>query len=263
MSCEKDFELPNWIDYKPCDLDYYSNTARQDLLCRFKLTQVYQNFCIARMNCIFSDKKNNYGDLDPENKNKEWLEKIFLQNALLYYNICVDLSWCMVYFYCASKSEESFNITEKEIEKIEEEINYDNLKARLEMSLKISNFKDKKKLERILELTTEFWNDKIPKEFRQDYNYIKHRGTFDIFDDFKNDENTSLFLIDGIKPNITVPRFKKFDSEEYINILRDFHVSFLKYMNDLIDIIIKPHYNPSKYSIKEIINNVINNSKKE
>lgn len=83
MNCEKDFELPNWIDYKPCDSDYYSNTARQDLLCRFKLTQVYQNFCIARMNCIFSDKKNNYGDLDPENKNKEWLEKIFLQNALL------------------------------------------------------------------------------------------------------------------------------------------------------------------------------------
>lgn len=263
MNIEKEFELPDWIKYKPCDLDYYSNTARQDLLCRFKLTQVYQNFCIARMNCIFSDKNNNYGDLDSKGENKEWLEKIFLQNALLYYNICVDLSWCIVYFYCVSKSEENFNITEKEIEKIEKEINYDNLIVCLEKSLKLSDLKEKKTLEKILELTTEFWSNKMPEAFREDYNYIKHRGTFDIFNYFRDDEKIALFLIDGNKPNIIIPSFREFDSEEYIIILKDFHISFLKYINDLIDIIIKPNYIPSKYDIKEVISNVINNSEKE
>lgn len=260
MDTEVEFKLPDWIKYNPHKLDYYSNADRQDLLCRFKLTQVYQNFCVARMNCIFSDENTNYGDLDPEGKNKEWIKKLFLQNALLYYNICVDLSWCMAYFYCIPKQEGNFNITNEEIEAIEKEINYDSLHEFLNMQLNIADKKEKVILEELKKLITEFWNEKIPEGFRQDYNFIKHRGTFDIFDSIAKNENVALFVVESSEPDITIPKFKEFDSEKYINILRNFHTVFLEYIDNMIDIIINPKYSLPKYNFEEIINNVVNNS---
>ena len=261
MNIVNEFKLPDWEKYSPKEIDYYSNRDRQDLLCRFKLKQVYQNLCIARINCIFPDEKNNYGDLDPEGKNKKWIKNLFLQNALLYYNICIDLSWCMVYFYYVPKKEGKFNIDNEEIEEIENVITYDSLQSYLTSHLIMLDDNDEEKviLEEIIKLTSEFWCNKIPEGFRKDYNYIKHKGTFDIFDTGKN-KVEALFLINGNNPNITIHKFKEFDSEKYIYVLRNFHNIFLEYMDSIINIIIKPKYSSSKYDFNEIMNNALNNS---
>lgn len=258
MNIEEELKLPNWNEYKPLDEEYYLNTDKQDLLCRFKLVQVYQNFCIARANFIFSDKDTNYGELDPDGKNKYWLEKFFLQNALLYYNICIDLSWVMVYFYYIPKKEEEFNITEKEIEEIEKGVSYDNLLAFLKIQVNLADSKERIILEKIIELITEFYNNKIPEDFRKDYNYIKHRGTYDIFDTEDN-VTTIQFLVNNKEPNISIPKFKTFDNEKYIDILKKFHKSFLEYINQIIDIIIKPKLSSQNFSLDDAINNAVSN----
>jgi len=210
------------------------------------------------MNCIFSDENTNYGDLDAEGKNKKMLRKIFLQNALMYYNTCVDLSWCLVVFYCVPKKEGKFNITNEEIEKIENSISFDYLQEYLNLQLNFVNVSERVILDQLIEKTKEFWYNTMPDGFRQDYNYIKHKGTFDIFDMEK--EENQLFLVNNKTPNIVIPKFKEFDSEKYAKMLRDFHNAFLEYINDIIDIIIKPKFKPSKYSFEEITRNIINNS---
>lgn len=257
MNILEDFQFPNWIEFFDNDIDYYSNKDRQDLLCRFKLRQIYHNFCVARMNVIFSEDKTNYGDLDPEGKNKKMLKNLFLQNALIYYNTCIDLSWCLVYFYCVSKKDEEFNISMEEIKKIEDSINFDSLQEILKCQINISSIKEKSILEKLLNITNDFWIKNLPNDFRQDYNYIKHKGVFDIFGFESN--NSELFLVNGKTPNIVIPRIKSFDSDKYMKILQEFHIKFIKYIDDIIDVIIKPKCNQNIYPFEEIMTNIINN----
>lgn len=253
----KDLILPDWEKYRPVPLDYYSNIDRQDLLCRFKLAQIYQNFCLARMNCIFSNKNTDYGELDSEGKNKEWLEKMFIQNAIVYYNFCIDLSWQMVFFYCVSKSDEDFNITEEKISEIENNVTFDSLHELLKFQLSIQN--QNNELQKLLDLVTEFWTKNLPENFRQDYNYIKHRGTLDIFGISKK-ENKYPFKFEEHKINITVPDFKTLDVSQYTETLKSFHQLFYKYIESLIEIIVEPNFKPSKYNTKELLENILNNS---
>ena len=254
---ENELKLPDWKTYFTQELDFYSNNERQDLICRFKLQQLYQNLCIARINFIFSNKETNYGDLNKNNENKEWISNLFLQNSLVYYNICIDLSWIMAGLYFLPKKDNDFNITEEEIDKYEKSIDYENLQEQLNMQYDIANPNEKAKIDKLRTVINNFWINEIPEDFRQIYNYVKHRGTLDIFNIEK--ENSVLFLVNGKEPNIKIPRIKEFDAEKYIDIIINFHNLFIKYIDDLIEILIKPNYIPPKYSFEEIITNIINN----
>lgn len=256
----KDLILPKWSEYEPQALDYCSNADRQDLLCRFKLLQIYQNFCIARTNCIFSNQNTNYGELDPEGNNKGWLEKLFLQNAMIYYNFCIDLSWQMVYFYCITKSDEKFNITEEEIKKIENDITLESLQELLKCQLSLK--KENSNLQRLLELITEFWNNKLPGNFREDYNYIKHRGALAIFENIRGDSNLPIEF-KGHQIDIFIPKLKKLDLSQYTSMLKNFHQLFYEYIEEIIKITISPNLGTSKVTVKEFLENIINNSTRE
>lgn len=251
MEIEKKLKVPNWYQYFVNDMDYYSSTDRRDLICRFKLRQVYQNFLIARMNCILAKEKIKLRDLG-----QNVVENFFLQNAIIYYNSCIDLSWQLIYFQYMPKEKVKFNITNEEMEEIEKKIKLKSLEKLLKE--KSEDEKERKEKEKISQIVTEFSYKKIPKRFRDDYHYIKHRGTFDIFE--VETETDSLFVVNGKKPDITIFRLKEFDSEGYIDMLLDFHNVFIEYMETLIEIIIKPKIRPSKYSFDEVLQVLVDNT---
>src|SRR5574344_923947 len=258
MEKNDELELPNWGIYIPNEIDYDSNCERQDLLCRFKLYQVYHNFCLARMNYIFADNDNNYGDLDDDGKNKDMLEKLFLQNALLYYNFCIDISWSMIYSYYISKNESDFNISNKKIEEFEEQVNFENLKEYLTYQSDIVNGGEKGNLEKLINIVSDFWYKKLPANFRQKYNYIKHRGVLDIFG--INESEPKLFFYQGHNIDIDIFKVDNFNVTEFREILFEFHKVFIEYMNTIIEILVIPHYKKSECTFKELLENIINNS---
>ena len=169
-----DLKLPNWENYAANQLDFYSKAERHDLICRYKLTQIYQNFYIARMNLIFSDERTNYGSLADNGVEKEKLQKMFIQNALIYYNFCIDLSWVMVYLYCMPQRD-TFNISLKEVEDAEKIVNYQFIKDYLNAQIKMVEVNYQNKIINLLETITKFWKNILNDDFRKVYNYTKHQ----------------------------------------------------------------------------------------
>ena len=229
---------PDWSKYKVNQLDFYSNAERNDLICRCVLMQIYQDFYFARENLLFSDERKNYGDLvDDDIKNRECVQKMFVQNALLYYNFCVDLSWVMVYYYCLPKTRDNISITKKDILKAEEVVCYDFVKENLEYYSTLSNGNLKNNLNLLLEYIEDFWNSICNNSgFRTIYNYIKHKGAYDII----GIAPEKFFSIEGIKTNIEIMEFKDFDIDKMTDSCIKFNNDFVEYMEKIIKIVINP-----------------------
>lgn len=255
----KDLILPDWSEYFSKELDYYSNIDRQDLISRFKLKQIYQNFCIGRANYIFAHPKTNYGRMIIEGENNEWLRKMLLQNALIYYNTCIDFSWELIAFYYFPKNELEFNIKEEERNKIESEINKDELITRLNMKEDILTGKEKELVKKIKKLVLEYMEEPLTKRLRKDYNDLKHNRTMDILDLYKN--SFEQFESKCKELNVGPLKLIDFNIDYYEEKLKEFNNSLNDYIEKLLKLLIKPNYKESKYSLGEIANNIANNMK--
>lgn len=255
----KDLILPVWNKYFPKDLDYYSNLDRQDLLSRFKLEQIYQNFCIGRANYIFAHPKTNYGGMINEDENNEWLRKMLLQNALIYYNTCIDFSWELIAFYYLPKNELEFNITEEERKKIESEIDKDELITRLNMEESILIGKEKEIVKKIKKLVLEYMENPLTKRLRKDYNDLKHNRTMDILDLHKN--SFKQFESKCKELHVGPLKLIDFNIDYYEEKLKEFNNSLYYYIEKLVELLIRPNYRKTKYSFEEITNNIANNMK--
>lgn len=257
---KENLKEPDWSKYSVNQIDFYSNAERHDLICRCKLMQIYQNFIIARENLIFSDERNSYGDLLEDEGDKECFQKIFVQNALLYYNFCVDLSWVLIYLYCLPVNEDNFNISNEQVIKAEKIVDYTFIKEYLKAQKEHAVVGLKNDLESLLTTIKEFW-EKIDKKtsFRNDYNYIKHQGAYDILG-----INPKIFFkFKGIETNIDIIESRKFDISEMTNMCVEFNNSFIEYMDKIIEIVIDPSNVKELYNFSEIGNNILKNSKKD
>lgn len=252
---KENLKLPDWNKYAVSQLDYTSNAERHDLACRYKLMQISQDFFIARMNIIFSDERTDYVDLLKCGLDKECMQKIFVQNALLYYNFCIDLSWIMIYLYCLPQKELDFNIPNEEIEKAEKQVNYDVITEYLKFQISITDGEIKCKLERLLHIIDDFWNKVIKNNFRPIYNYTKHQGAYDIL--YINPKK--FFKFENFKTNIDIMESKKFDINKMTNMCIEFNNNFIEYMEKIIRIVIDPSNTKDFYNFNEIGCNIIKN----
>ena len=203
----------------------------RDLICRFKLVEIYQNLYLGMKNYQFSKFQGKYGDLVPKGELKEWLPQMFLQNTYLYYNVCIEFSWKMIYFYYKIENK---NYTEKEIYGIEKNITYDDFLEFLNQQSENLTDEEEKDKQKVISLVNEFYKDEFIEKFREDCKYIKHRGAFDIFGLY-NDE-TQLFAVEGGKCDIDIPKFKEFDRTENEKILYEFYTKFCDYIEKVIEL---------------------------
>lgn len=254
---ENELRLPDWDKYRCNEFDFYSAANRQDLICRHKLMQIFQNFKIARENIIFSSDSKNYGDLISCEFNSKVLKKLFVQNALLYYNFCIDLSWQMVCLFCLTKKECDFNITNEEIKKIEKEVTFEYVIENLKYQCKIANDDTKEKLKLLLKNIDMFWNKKINDGFRNIYNYIKHQGAYDILDISPE----SKLKIEGIDTDIKVLRSYEFNIDEMTRTCLNFNNEFIDYLERIVKIVINPLNTKEKYNLNELLKNIVDNKK--
>lgn len=240
-----------WFDYIPHDAQYmkYAENNPSAVAAGFMIGEVYHAFSYARASLMFS-LENNYGDLAKQTDDLAMLtvRYIFVQNMIMQYAICEDLSWQVIWAYILPADIQY--LMKNEYEKMTKECNRDNLLAQLNCGIGQHNLT----AEKLKNILTSFDNDEEVMKFRTLNNYLKHRGNIHI-QGLGNDDNSLMFAIDGCP--VSIRAHESYKLEELQDMAWAYHKKFEKYFNEIIDTIMPSDYLDTTISFVDGVNAVI------
>lgn len=183
---------PQYVNFEP----YINATA-------YKIIDVYTALCHARTSLMYIFE-NNYGKLihKHDKLHLAYIRSLMWQNALFYYNTCIDFSLQVLLIYSWQSSFDLYDkeffekllSTEINLKQIQELMNYNahiDLVHSMNIAIMLNSYK--------IIIRSAFYELKI----REKYNYLKHRGAF-YFDGLGiNDKKPFNNLI----INVTSPSF--------------------------------------------------------
>lgn len=200
--------LPNWLKYKPTDL-HYIKFPSNILASLHKAGDVLNTYCHARSALLFAHQKeynNLIGSDTPEGL--IFIRSHFLQNSMILYNICVDLSWQVVWLW---HENEKLNFLDKKI--LNDSLQGCKLDILLYDLTLMKEFK-------IRNYMRERFQSKLWVDSREKYNYFKHRGAFHIPNLGVNPSKV-MFDVNGYQSNCFQKR--EFNLEEWSENLIEFN----------------------------------------
>lgn len=221
-------EIPRWDKYEP-QIQHYSNFSTNITSAAIKISDVNRTFCTGRASFIFYDC-DDFGQLvrSDDELSKLYFRSILIYNSLSSYNICIDLSWQVVWLYLSDFGLDTIYDKKKLNDYLNsctlETLNYQLVLAK---ESKIRNY------------INEFFNEILTQKIRRKYNYYKHKGAFHV---------PGLGINYGNLPfgfnNLALKQFSReeFDLDEWVNILIDFHLSFMKFFEGIINFVIPTQY---------------------
>lgn len=226
-------DIHHWINYAPQEAQYY-NYDPHIVASSMKIEDTYQAFCLARASLSYMDV-NNFGELISQNDivHKTYIKSLFIQNALIYYNICIDLSWQVVWLYYGPSTLDLIYDKQFYSNSIKS-CNLESLRYRLALA-------KQKKFYYVIEA---FFTDSLTEKIREAYNYIKHRGTL-YFENLGNNYKTLAITVNDFTPSMLYR--DKFNMEEWIDNLIEFDDKFVNYFEDIINFIIPKGYTNTKF----------------
>ena len=217
-----------WRNYEPKDSDYvdyhtYITSAM------FQVIGVYNILCKARASLEFIEC-NDYGELIScsDENHLAFIRNMFIESSIIYYNICVDLSWQVLWLYC---EQDDLNIiyNQKTLDKILKRCNYSELIYRLKLG----------GLEKIIKKLKEFNEYLHQSGVRTKYNYIKHRGVYH-YNGFGENYSTMLMSYNGME--VKIFSRKEINVNEWSEMLLNFDFEFVKYFNYILEEIVPKGY---------------------
>lgn len=163
--------------------------SSKELFFEAKMKEIHSQYQSARLFLCQIDNDyweywySPYNDEKKDGIIKTGFNSTFLETAILYYNIVVDLTWVLCYVsaeytcYAKNKSISTEDINEIQITK--ESIN--KLESLVSNPFEESNplnylKKQLPEFESAIELVYDFWKEFANSEVRSLYNYIKHKG---------------------------------------------------------------------------------------
>lgn len=216
----KKYDTTDWLKYKPRDAHYVKFLPNQ-VLAGLKIDDVYSQILNARESLALSEI-DDFGKkiVVTNNKSLKRLHLKFLFDALASYNYAIDSSWQMIYLYL---SEEQYEIL------LNKQNYYKALRGcTKENLLYLLRLAGNNKVYHCVE---SLFNDLITKELREYYNYIKHRGTYNI-EGLNEDKHRFPFEVEGkefrgaYRETLNIDSLKKR--------LMEFDVLFYEYFKSLI-----------------------------
>jgi hypothetical protein len=220
-SLSSEYNIQNWAKFRP-GIPQYTKYSPNVILAALKIEDVFSQINNARLS-LFLTSIDNYGPqviLGSDHALRQIKSK-FLFDSLACYNYAVDLSWQTLFLFYGSSSYEILLNKEKYYKALrdcnQETVNY---------YLKLSG-DHKSHL-----VLNKFFSDPLTRELREAYNYIKHRGTFDI------DEQTSIhrFPLEFLGLEMRMATREVINLEEWQSKLEKFDIMFYHYFNSIISI---------------------------
>lgn len=221
-------ELPNWREYEP-QIQHYSNYSSNVVTAASKIADVYRTYCTGRASFVYYES-DDFGQLvrSDDEISVKYFRSILLYNALSSYNICIDLSWQVVWLFLSDLSLDLI-YDEKKYKNYLNECNMEtlNFKLTLAKEIKLKNH------------VNDFFNSAPTQKVRKKYNYYKHKGAFYVPGLGENLGNLPFGFNE-----LTLKQMKReeFDLDEWCNILIEYQNYFYKYFEELINFVIPKTY---------------------
>jgi hypothetical protein len=221
--------------------------SANQVLAGLKIDDVYSQIMNARESLALSGI-DDFGEriVFSQNKSLKRLHLKFLIDALASYNYAIDSSWQMIYLYLG---EEGYGIL------LNKQKYYKALMGcTRENLLYLLRLAGNRKIYHCVE---NLFNNSITSELREYYNYIKHRGIYNI-EGLKEDKHRFPFEVEGrefrgaYRETLNIDSLKKR--------LIEFDVLFFEYFKSLILLLFPKEFQNPTVTINDFLN-VLNNLK--
>lgn len=248
-------EIHYMLNYRPFEPQYSRYLEAPEIIAAgYKITDVYTAICQARIHLSYYEC-DDFGELAPKDHDisMKWARSQMCIDALIYYNICIDLSWQVTWaFYQATSMEYLF---QNKYEGMSKECTLEAINTLLEYRIKTEPIPNSTVAKDIRNTINSFMNNSLTEEIRTSYNYIKHRGGYYIPGLGENNKHL-LFSLAGKKlPVLSRPEM---DMEGmYVKLLL-FDVEFIKYFESIINKLMPNDYMDSNIDLGTFINNYHN-----
>ena len=239
----KDDSFHNWHKYQPHDVQYlrYAEKGPSLIAAGFKVGDVYSAFTYAHAALMFSLEKN-YGVLAADEKSIEFIQYMFVRDAILNYSICEDLSWQVVWAYI--QPADIRYLMKDGYSKLAKDCNRENLLKQLDCAISQHHTK----ADTIKSIVQDFDDDPDVKDFRKLYNFIKHRGDIHV-EDLGNQDESLLFNVNG--QNIKMLIRDSYSMESLRDDAWNYNCKFENYFNKLLKVIFPEDYLNNKINLSE------------
>lgn len=252
-------DIHDWLGYAPQEAQY-ARYKTNIIFAGIKISDLYASLCTARSNLYYYELRD-YGDMSSKDAVSILYTKSgFIENALIYYNISVDLFWQILWVYYDNTISDKL-ATDALYQESIKDCNYQ------ELLLGLTLCKDIKMREMIKDF---FDKNSFYLAIRPLYNYLKHRGTYYIDGLGLNDkkamfnlkleakffENHNLPVIDELEIPL-VPR-KELDLENTAQLLEEFDKSFVSYCEYIFNILMPSDYLNKSCSLTQIMQYPLN-----
>lgn len=168
-----------------------------------------------------------FGDFAKYEISITYVKSMLIQNALFYYNTCIDLSWQVLYLFYEWRIADKLP-TNQLYDKVLKECNSETLSYNLTLACQ-SKLKE--------QFVNYFFNKPIVRKIRENYNYLKHRGTFYFPGLGMNDANMGFLVQNKQLPVISR---KAIDYDEWLADLLEFDKEFEIYFSPIVTTVV-PH----------------------
>ncbi len=247
-------DIHDWLRYAPQEAQY-ARYETNIILAGIKISDLYASLCTARANLYYYEL-GDYGDISSRDAVSILYTKSgFIENALIYYNISVDLFWQILWVYYDNTVSDKL-ATDALYQESIKDCNYP------ELLLGLTLCRDIKMREMIKDF---FDKNRLYLSMRPLYNYLKHRGTYHIDGLGLNDKKAmfnlkleakffkdrNLPVFDEIEIPL-VPR-KELNLESTAQLLEEFDKSFVPYCESIFRVLMPSDYLDKSCSLKQIM----------
>lgn len=241
-----------WGRYTPYEAQYFKFEPNI-IGAGHKISDVYQTFCLARFSLMSLDNED-FGQMVSKEEdgshndiNMNFIKSVLIQNALMYYNNAVDISWQVLVMYC---DESGLDLIYKEGQyKKVSSCEFLELKDRIRYWAS-SHTSESKTLEILHDHINDFFNGPLT-QIREKYNYLKHRGTY-YFPGLGMNLKTLSIGFNGMNPMAIAK--EEFKIDEWKEILISFDLAFVGYFQFIIDNIMPSNYLDGTIDLGEVYN---------
>jgi hypothetical protein len=233
------YDVHHWLKYHPHD-GHYGKYDPNVVATGFKIAETHKTFSFAR-SFLYDMEVDNYGQLINEHDDLHltYIRTKLVQSALSNYNYALDLSWQVIWFYCAP------NIYEL-IDDEDFYTSYSKACTTDKLSLKLYlGHKDG-----IAKHMHDFLAIETTKQLRSKYNYLKHRGAYFTLG-FGEQYPTFMGSINGVNyKQLTMPEL---DLDQWKSDLINFDIAFTDYFERLIFSLMPSGYEKTEISFFGIL----------
>ncbi|MBU8690939.1 hypothetical protein KM918_27015 [Priestia megaterium] len=230
--------IESWLEYSP-SVPHYAKFLPNTIGAGVKIADVYHTICYARASLLYMDL-DDYGQTIAKSDyiHKQYIKSKFFFDALAYYNYAIDLSWQVLFLYYG---DEDYGM-------LQDQYRYEKDIKTCRMSTLEKRLKSKGK-STLFEFVQAFLELPLTDSVRDEYNYLKHRGTYHVDGLGENDEYFPLEL-DG--STLRMINRREVDLSHWKEKLVEYDKSFVKYFSEILKVM-PEDYVSSKLELLEIV----------